>query len=329
MRKLARLAIYVAPIPVLFVIIYLQQLFPIISQSLGTIISPYASTIISVVLYVALERIFDRIFGGRPKYNQQEFFAIGKAEAERKQELEDQAKVRNEAAASLKAHYTRIIQRMEEWNYVCKGIYTKPRTVVGLEQTVAPLNLQKDLEHLKQFKQTWELYVKGFELDSDASARLQETTDLVRNYLENMIKTKTVSFVNWNMDELVKQFTIELIHAIRTGLKPQTFQPIKAAPDMARPGFLRIWAYEFEAKTSDAESFAEILNSIRQMPDVKKKIVELDAADGRVTQHISGFMHSLKDEVIEPAKNSDYTDERLSRGVCEDCRHLKGRLKTA
>jgi hypothetical protein len=126
---------------------------------------------------------------------------------------------------------------------------------------------------------------------------------------------------------LLTTFAGELIGNVQVELRGGKWRPFEVAPprDFA-PGFLTISAYSFKCNLSTAENFVEILNAVRQLPDVREKIKDMTDAWDRAMKNKDSFLTSLKNDVIEPAKDSDYTDPRLFSGVCDNCKQLKDKL---
>lgn len=235
---------------------------------------------------------------------------------------------------SLHAHYESIIERMGKWDYYPSETDEMIRTpsaryVVYGEPPVDVdrilLNLEKDKMHLREFPEVWKIYCDGPKVYSNYARANEVSITLVKSYLGTSLEKSGLRFQNWDTNRLVEEFADKIIGRVDSELRRGTSNDpfrVEQSPN-EQP---HIAGSYLQADFSNAKQLADMLNTIKKMQDVRERIGKRRKACDEVLKNNNGFLKSLKEKVIEPARNSDYTNPRLCRGVCDDCEHLKDRL---
>lgn len=205
------------------------------------------------------------------------------------------------AREDLRVHYQRMIQRMEQWSYlhseygdemIC--LATK-NAMFAPRRSGTPPNLEKDKMHLKKFEKTHNLYLEGKNLSKDYKMKQAETTRLLKRLFDGKGVT----------DEIERaKLRFSLRHMIELELRG--FQP--------------------GALADDPPNLVKIRNELKQRQDLRKSIYDELVVQGKIKDNEREFLKSLREEVIERSKESNYSLPLLSNGECDDCKHLKATL---
>jgi hypothetical protein len=73
----------------------------------------------------------------------------------------------------------------------------------------------------------------------------------------------------------------------------------------------------------NVQKLARTMSEIRSFKDVKNIVGKRREAWNAVNTNKNGFLRAVNETVIGPARSSNYSDPSLTRGTCDDCRHLK------
>jgi len=225
----------------------------------------------------------------------------------------------------LHAHYQNIIERMSKWEYFPKEsgemIYVRSGAygVIG----ELPPNLEKDKMHLKEFREVWKIYQEGPEIFKESKRADEDARSLIKPCLLELISSNAISFKYWTTEDLVEKFTDAIIYTVRSELEHNKTLDFVAQKQDEKSFTLYPSNLNLQNSLEKVQQFAQILNTIKQIQDVRQKVKEQMEAWEKVIENRNAFDNGLREEVIERVINSDYTDERLSSGVCYDCKHLK------
>lgn len=180
--------------------------------------------------------------------------------------------------------------------------------------------------HLKEFREVWKIYEEGSEIFKEFKRVDEDVRSLIKPCLLESINSGAISFENWSTEDLVEKFTDAIIYTVRSELeRNKTLDFIPEKQD-EKSFTLYPSTLNLQGSPEKIQQFARILNTIKQMQDVRQKVKEQMEAWGKVIENSEAFNKGLREKVIEPAMNSDYTDQRLFSGVCDDCKHLKDKL---
>ena len=238
---------------------------------------------VGVIVWVVKPDVYDRVLGRRSR--------IGRTEADRKRAQDD-----------LKVHYQNLIQRMEQWSYL-KSDYSDEMICIatenlGLRRSGTPSNLENDKMHLRKFEKTYSLYLDGKKLSKEYKEKHAKTERLLKTSLRKLLEEKGMTIDETEQIKLMWWLEI----AIGGELRDVRMVPV---PDDTPP-----------------ELF-EIRDILKQRQDLRKSIYDELVVQGKIKDNERTFLSSLRQEVIEPSKESNYSLPQLSNGVCDDCKHLK------
>lgn len=114
LRKLRKSVRFVLPIPILLVLLYLLQVYPIIPQLIqasAPFLSPpkeYVNLIIEVAVYVLIQNAIEKRWGG-PNLGKGEIAAIGIAQAHEKQRLEEESRSKERLHSAKQNHHKELV----------------------------------------------------------------------------------------------------------------------------------------------------------------------------------------------------------------------------
>jgi len=217
------------------------------------------------------------------------------------------------AQDNLKVHYQNLIQRMAQWSYL-KSDYSDEMICLatkdemfGLRRSGVPPNLERDKMHLKGFEKTHSLYLDGKKLSKEYREKHAKTERLLKTSLRKLLEAKGMAIDETEQIKLMwwlqKKIEGELkIIAVGGELRHIRMVPV---PDDTPP-----------------ELF-EIRDELEQRQDLRKSIMDELVTSSKIKDNEKEFLKSLRDEVIEPARETNYSLPQLLKGVCDDCRHLK------
>ncbi len=219
------------------------------------------------------------------------------------------------AQDDLRVHYQNLILRMGQWRYVyrefsdemiCLPLHDKN----DIQRLLTPPTLEKDKMHLKEFKKTYSLYLEGKNLSIEYKAKKTEAERLLLASVRKSLEEKGMT-----IDEMEQRSLVFWLHMMIEGeltvipfegeLKTIRYVPV---PDDTPPALLGI------------------RDELKQRQDLRKSIYDELLVRGGIRSNEREFLKSLGREVIERSKESNYSIEELSKGVCDDCKHLKAIL---
>jgi hypothetical protein len=220
---------------------------------------------------------------------------------------------RQRAQDDLKVHYQNLIQRIEQWSYlhnehgdemICLATNDEK---FGTGRSGAPDNLENDKKHLEKFKTTYDLYLKGKNLSREYKEKDAKTDRLFKANIRKRIEEKGMTIDEIEQIKLMWWLQIVIegeLRIVEIDGKLVTLRTVPS-PDDTLP-----------------ELF-EIRNELKQRQDLRESIYDKLVVKGKLKDNEREFLSSLKDEVIERSKESNYSLPQLLNGVCDDCKHLK------
>jgi hypothetical protein len=148
--------------------------------------------------------------------------------------------------------------------------------------------------HLKEFEKTYGLYLEGKELSKEYKERMTKTRDLLKRLVEKTGLT----------DEERAGLAVSLQTVIDLELRGMG------------PVFI----------DRDSPKLLAIRDELKQHQDLRKSIYDDLVVQGKIKNNERELLNSLREEVTEPCKESNYSLPPLLKGVCDDCKHLKAIL---
>jgi len=220
---------------------------------------------------------------------------------------------KKEISMELRAHYQNLIQRMDQWSYlydkygdemIC--LATKDEKF-GTRRSGIPSKLENDKKHLEKFKVTYKLYLDGKKFSKEYKEQDAKTDRLFKTAIQKRIAEKGLVIDETEQIKLtwMLQMVIEgELKVFAIDGKLTLVQPI-FAPDDTPP------------------ALHGIRDELKQRQDLRQSIYDRLVAKKEIETNEHEFLASLRNEVIERSKETDYSIPQLRNGVCADCEHLK------
>ena len=182
----------------------------------------------------------------------------------------------------LRTHYKGIIDRMATWEYQPN----ERGNIINNPGGVQPPSLKEDLEHLKTFEKAWRLYGDGPEVDRRFNTADAEAKKITKYYLRTMVISSGLSFINWTVDGLVRDFSSAIILKVELELR------INRKDDFVVTASSHIGNYHLEGNLH-VQQFAQILNTIKHYQDVREAIEKRFRESDEVEQNKTTFIDAI------------------------------------
>ena len=280
---------------------YILSLWGLLDRQLAV-----TTIVVEVPLGLVLAWLISRFVERSPK-------ELAKGFAEEKQKLEEQAKRKDAALASLKVHYQNLIQRMEQWTYLHSDygdemicLATKDEKF-GPTRSGTPPNLENDKMHLKEFEKTYGLYLEGKKLSKEYKTKQTETRRLLQTSLQKLLEEKGMTIDEKEQFNLMWWLGIVIEGELSMTVVGGELRTIRIVP----------------IPDDTPPKLFGIRDELKQQEDLRKSIGDKLVVQRKIKDNERKFLSSLWDEVIEPSKESNYSLPQLLNGICDDCNHLK------